>query len=89
MIFDIIFFILGCVAGYVVSSLQMTMGMMKIVMSPKLDEMTRLPYMPQRRKPPAFVPNWNQEKKEEGAVVMPDRADVIKRDDLKIDDLLQ
>lgn len=27
-------------------------------------------------------------KKEEGAVIMPDRADVIKRDDLKIDDLL-
>lgn len=50
-------------------------------------EPVRIPFMPQRVKPPVYTPLWH--KPESGEVVMPDRADVIKRDNLKIDDLLQ
>jgi hypothetical protein len=86
---DILFFLVGGVIGYAISTLSVTFGLMKFVMSHKVKEMEYIPNLPQRRKPPAYVPMWNKEEKEEGAVVMPDHADVIKRDDLKIDDLLQ
>lgn len=46
------------------------------------------PFMPQRVKSPSYIPQWNAPKREEGAVVMPERGDISNKD-LKIDDLLQ
>lgn len=65
------FFVLGAIFGAIFTH------------APSKEEF-KAPFMPQRIKPPAYVPQWD---KEEGEVVMPER-DVTSRD-LKIDDLLQ
>lgn len=92
MIIDLLLLLVGVVIGSAVSSMVLALRLLKLVMSKKIDEMEHLPVMPlgKRDTLDAHIRStWNQGKKEEGEVVMPDRADVIKRDNLKIDDLLQ
>lgn len=59
----------------------------------EVNELEYLPIMPQGDRQgdtlDTFIRETWKKKPEEGAVVMPDRAEVIKRDDLTIDDLLQ